>query len=193
MKVDIYELIERIRPRPALYLGSASITRLQSFLHGYQIAVEELNSTIEGDPPFGYFHDWVAMKFGKYESTSGWCHMLLESTNGDEEEALKLFFVHLDQFKRRKAIVILQGVPDDKSEWRYSTNLTTGERIHLERPVLVQIVKYTDDKGVFIRYLGADGNEVSWEDYCPDLKVAFSRTERLVAKRAWRDTSKNGD
>jgi hypothetical protein len=193
MKVDIYELIERIRPRPALYLGSASISQLQSFLNGYQIAAEELNATLEGDPPFGYFHDWIAMKLGKYASTAGWCNMLLESANGDEEKALELFFLHLDQFKQRKATVILQGAPVEKSEWKYSTNLTTGERIQLERPVLVQIVKYTDDKGVFIRYLGADGDEVSWEEYCQDLEVAFSNIERLVARGAWQDLSKNGD
>ena len=184
--IDIYELIERIRPRPAMYLGLASLTRLNSFLDGYRSALDDLRVELAGTPAFGYFHDWVAMKLGKYEGTAGYCHLILESTQGDEKKALDRFFTYLDEFKRRKATVHLEGVPFAGSSWWVEVDSTTGEQKPLEKPVLVQIVKYTDDKGVFVRYLGADGNPVHREGYHQDLDDAFWWTRSLVDKDAWK-------
>jgi uncharacterized protein (DUF433 family) len=181
--VDIYELIERIRPRPALYLGSRSISRLDSFLTGYRCALDDLK--VNGTPSFWYFHDWVAMKLGAYASTAGWCHLLLESMDGDEDKALDRFFSYLDEFKQRKATILFEGVPFSGCNWRSSVDPATGELTPLEKPVLVQILKYTQDKGVFLRYLGAEGNAVDREEYCQDIAIAYMRTESLVEKDAW--------
>ncbi|MBK9164519.1 MAG: DUF433 domain-containing protein [Acidobacteria bacterium] len=183
--VDIYELIERIRLKPALYLGLHSITRLDSFLDGYSLALDNLNVELVGNPDIWYFHDWVAMKLGKYESTAGWCNLLLESACGHEEKALASFFEFLDEFRQREATVLFESIPETDSKWRCEINPTTGVENPLERPALVQIVKYTEERGVFIRYVGADGNLVDREEYCSSMELAFERTDWLVQKGAW--------
>jgi len=187
--VDIYELIERIRPRPALYLGSASISRLDSFLIGYRSALDDLKVDDAGAPSFWYFHDWIAMRLGRYESTAGWCSMLLEFHDRDEEKALHSFFSHLEEFKHREARVIFQSSSDPSSRWRQEKNLATGETIDLERPVLVQLVRYTDDKGVFVRYLGKGNRLVDREEYCFDLETAYEETEFIVKRNSWKAPS----
>lgn len=183
MATDFYELLDYIRQRPAMYLSEKSITLLYGFLAGYNFDkwIETVKNT---NPPFGEFNNWVAMKLGFYESTSGWRRMLLKVENGDEEKAFDRFFVLLDEFKQRQAKVILSAVPDATKTWRYQ--IVDGEKINLPSPVLVQIVKYTDDKGVFVRFIGENGELVDREEYHSDLDVAFSSTNWFIEKSAWK-------
>ena len=185
MQLDRYALIDKIRPRPAMYLGENSVSILNAFLGGYLTAAFEAGiSLVDENPPFEEFHDWVAMRLGYYESTSGWSKMLLAAEGGNEAKALERFFVYLDEFKQRKAKVILQAVPDAAKPWRYQ--IIDDEKINLSSPVLVQIVKYTDNKGVFVRYLGEKGEPVAREEYHQDLDVAFSCTEWFIERSAWK-------
>ena len=185
MQFDIYALIEKIRPRPALYLGKNSVSLLNAFLGGYMTAAYDAQiSFVDETPPFGAFHDWVAMKLGYYESTSGWANMLLAAEGQNEAKALERFFVYLDEFKQRKAKLILQAVPDATKSWRYQ--IVDDEKINLPSPVLVQIVKYTDDRGVFVRHLDENGALIDREEYHQDLDVAFSCEKWFIEKNAWK-------
>lgn len=155
-------------------------------MDGYIHAVHDLNVGMIEDPPFHAFHDWVAMKYGHYESTSGWNNMILNGEGGDEEKALESFFTQVDEFKKRKAKVILQAVPEFDGAWRHQiVDLANDERIPLENPTIVQIIKYTEDKGVFIRYL-RDNVEIDREEYCKDLEIAFIRTQTFVKNEKWK-------
>lgn len=71
------ELIDKIRRRPALYLGSTSPIHLSSFIAGYYYR-DSLPERIEEDAyvDFNSFNDWVANKLGHYQSTSGWAYMI---------------------------------------------------------------------------------------------------------------------
>ena len=185
MTFDVYELIDRIRPRPALYLGRSSITRLDAFLSGYVAALRDLGVKV-GTHPFHGFHDWVALRLGYYESTSGWCNMLLEAEKRDEEKALNRFFTYLDEFRHRQGKVILQAVPERTKSWRSILDTASGDpTVSIKPPTLIQIVKYTDDEGVFIRYVGKNGELIDREDYCRNLDVAFFWTESLIDRHAW--------
>ena len=86
-------LIDAIRKRPAMYLGHASLTALYNFYVGYQTACglhqiqdDRLGLEIPTD-----FNDWVAYRTHFRESTSGWCNMIV-STSELEEKALHRFF-----------------------------------------------------------------------------------------------------
>jgi hypothetical protein len=189
MLLDIYNLIDRIRPRPAMYLGENSVSLLRAFLGGYMTAAyESQTSFVEENPPFGAFHDWVAMKLGYFESTSGWANMLLAAENGDETKALERFFVYLDDFKQRQAKVILWAIPESGKSWRY--NIVDGKKVEFPLPALVQIVKYEEGEAVFIKYLDKDGELSDREEYCKDLDVAFSWTKSLVDKNDWNQIEK---
>lgn len=185
MALDIYNLIDRIRPRPAMYLGENSVSLLRAFLGGYMVAAYECEeSFVEECPPFSDFHNWVAMKLDYYESTSGWANMLLKAENGDEAKALERFFVYLDDFKKREAKVILWAVPEPKKNWRYQ--IIDDVRIDLPYPALIQIVKYEEGNGVFVRYFDKDGELIDREEYCQTLDNAFFWTDSLVERNAWK-------
>ena len=41
--IGFYELIDKIKQRPALYLGKCSLSQLQTFLDGYTFALRQAN------------------------------------------------------------------------------------------------------------------------------------------------------
>jgi hypothetical protein len=184
MEPLILDLLEKIRPRPELYLGKKSVSLLRAFLDGYRTAIDETaNSGIEHKETLS-FHDWVAMKAGFREDTSGWNNVLLETEGGDEEKAFAKFFVYLDEYKSRNAKVICEAVPEKGRSWRYS--ITNGEKIETPLPSLVQIVTYDEgSKGVFVKYLGKNGELVDREEYCWAMFLAYLRTDNLIKRTAW--------
>lgn len=103
--VDLYVLLDDIRTRPAMFIGSHSIRLMRAFIEGMlyldRLGVVEVRS----DPDFGGFHEWVRAKYGFRESTSGWCNMLLSRSvvasgwEVAEGTALDRFFDDLAEFR----------------------------------------------------------------------------------------------
>lgn len=89
--MDIHSVIERIRKRPAMYLGCESITRLWIFLLGYGFA--ELDYKVKRKKEdilpldFSIMHEFIEFRLGVCNSKS-WSTNILESCNGDEKAAL---------------------------------------------------------------------------------------------------------
>jgi hypothetical protein len=97
---SIYDLLAKIRVRPAIYLGEWSLTRLRAFIDGYCYMAYERGIEPGDQPNFDGFHDWVAAKFGWRESTAGWCNIILQESNGDDRVALKSFFELIDEYRK---------------------------------------------------------------------------------------------
>lgn len=160
-----YELLEKIHQRPALYLGESSITVFSGYFYGFfegSKLYKDKRTVVE----LRKFHDWVAMRLGYFESTSGWKNMLLKSENGNEEKAFKKFFVFLDEFKNREAKIIYEAKISSKKT----------------KAVTAQIIRYKKNKGCFIRWIGKDDKVFPDEFYCYDLKTAFFFSEHLGIK-----------
>jgi hypothetical protein len=79
---SIYDVIDKIRVRPGMYIGSASPNSLRVFLEGYWMAMHDAGVPDASHPRLGGFHDWVASKLGFSESTAGWGNMILATTIG---------------------------------------------------------------------------------------------------------------
>ncbi|MDY6902681.1 MAG: hypothetical protein SWZ49_32110 [Cyanobacteriota bacterium] len=57
---DIYEILDDLRKRPSIYLGSKkSLTALVAFFSGLRFAQMD-----EGNPPFCEFSRWISRKIG---------------------------------------------------------------------------------------------------------------------------------
>jgi hypothetical protein len=98
-RFDVYEVIDRIRRYPAMYLGQTSLIRLKAFLDGcFWVATEHALPT-DDCPPFGELYDWVARRYGWYESTAGWCNIILQECGGDDAKALGRFFELIDEYR----------------------------------------------------------------------------------------------
>lgn len=74
----IPSLLEQIKKRPGMFLGSKSLTGLYHFLNGYAVACSDNNFKNILDIPRS-FHDWCAYRTHFTESTSGWRNYDLRS------------------------------------------------------------------------------------------------------------------
>lgn len=99
---NVYDVIELIRRKPAMYLGTRSVTKLKAFLDGYRFAVLLSNDSEYEDRliplPFSFFYDFVAKKFNDACNT-GWCDIILRQVKYNESDGLELFFELLDKYK----------------------------------------------------------------------------------------------
>jgi hypothetical protein len=99
-RFDVYATLARVRPRPAMYIGSHSLTRLRAFLDGCFYMAHEYAIECCEQPDFGGLHDWVAKRFGWYESTAGWCNIIVQECGGDEGKALDRFFELVEEYRQ---------------------------------------------------------------------------------------------
>lgn len=96
-------MIDLIRRRPGMFLGSNSISALRNFLDGYQTAEREHAIYYQAEElfplPFEYMHEYAAYRL-RNRNSMGWSHQILNSCNGVEDVALQKFFEFYDGFIR---------------------------------------------------------------------------------------------
>ncbi|MEB3215217.1 MAG: hypothetical protein VKN72_03015 [Nostocales cyanobacterium 94392] len=94
---NLYEMLNRIKKRPAMYLGKHSIFSLQAFLAGYNGAKREMGlSPTQQEKEFEYFLNWIRKRF-KVETNQSWASIIL-FYSADENKALDTFFELFDEF-----------------------------------------------------------------------------------------------
>ena len=101
---DVYKMLDVIRQRPGLYLGTPSLTKLWDFLQGYRSAL------INNDIPYrqvGFwniiiFDTWIRNQLELPYNSQGWANNILQHCNGDEAKALANFFELLDEFRQQE-------------------------------------------------------------------------------------------
>jgi hypothetical protein len=91
----LYQVLDRIRERPAMYIGEASISALRPFIDGFFMAC---NGGTKEVPDFHGFNDFVGEYYGK-STTAGWKNLILADHFGNEQEALRRFYEILDDFR----------------------------------------------------------------------------------------------
>jgi len=119
MEYSIYELLEKISVRTGMYIGEQKLENLMSFLAGYHFAMDFVGAIDISQPAFSGFHNWIAAKYGFYESTSGWANMILgvelglspqdrggtwsdfkgRATETQHQNSVKTFFKLVGEFK----------------------------------------------------------------------------------------------
>jgi hypothetical protein len=115
---SIYTVLDAVRLRPGLYIGKVSPEHLFVFLGAYQMAMQHAGLEEISEPPFDGFHDWVATRFGFFESTAGWANMIMavglglnpknilwenydaNATDETHQQALDTFFTLLDHYRQ---------------------------------------------------------------------------------------------
>lgn len=112
--MNIKMLIQNIRKRPGVFLGSEEITPLYHFLNGYEWAKYESNNCIfliQDIIPldFFYFSEYISIKTSAFNNL-GWCRNILEYCDEDEHKALNYFFDFYDDFCEIKSEYIIKSV-----------------------------------------------------------------------------------
>ncbi|MCC3452155.1 MULTISPECIES: hypothetical protein [unclassified Microcoleus] len=99
---NFYQLLDKIKSRPALYLGKRSIFSLQAFLDGYTFACRQLAIPVtEQEQEFAEFQDWIEKQFNQ-PSTQSWARIILFYSK-DESQALDTFFQLFENFLQRES------------------------------------------------------------------------------------------
>lgn len=100
--MSVSNMIDTIRKRPGMFLGSNSITALRHFLDGYQAAEREYTVCRKGELfplPFRYMHEYTGYRL-KERNSMGWSHQILNACDGAEDAALQKFFEFYDEFRQ---------------------------------------------------------------------------------------------
>ncbi|MDZ8137680.1 MAG: hypothetical protein RM049_20645 [Nostoc sp. DedQUE04] len=96
----LYELLDSIKKRPGMYLGTSSITKLDMLLRGYSLAQREVGVPLtEQEREFEGFQSWVQEKYG-IKSGQSWSKIIL-FYSVDEHEALQKFFELFEEYLNR--------------------------------------------------------------------------------------------
>lgn len=100
MEDKIFSLIDRIRVRPGMYLGSLSLAPLWHFINGYSFALRDLDYAYDCVLPlnFGFFTEFTQFYY-KFDDNACWYHHILWHCEGDEKKALSEFFEVFDKFR----------------------------------------------------------------------------------------------
>lgn len=97
---ELYELIEGIKKRPGMYLGTSSITNLDMVLRGRNLALKEVGlAPAEQEREFIGFQAWIEEKYW-IKSGQSWAKIILFYSM-DEQEALERFFELFEEYLNR--------------------------------------------------------------------------------------------
>lgn len=109
---DLFEVLEKIRRSPGLYLGRSSVSDLFIFLAGYESARNEqgIELTHAEKSFWDEFQPWLQNRLG-IASVMSWAKLIMLSCH-DEKAGFELFFRLLDEFKQRNQVSPLAGQPD---------------------------------------------------------------------------------
>ena len=124
----ILPLLNEMRGRLGMYIGTSSLTKLAAFLRGYDYAVEKCSGK-KTDPFLGEFRDWVHNRF---QSTSQSWEDTILSHSADEADAVERFWELLGEYLKENSQAKLpggnsDGVPGD-------SNKPPSDPLQLTRP-----------------------------------------------------------
>lgn len=100
---NLYEYLDLIRVRPAMYVGENSIKALSKHIEGFYWA-EKIHH-VESSPDFHGFNDFVAAQYKLISSVPGWANIILDKMMYDEDNAVKEFFRLIDLFREQSTLI----------------------------------------------------------------------------------------
>lgn len=99
--ISLYQLLEKIKERPGMYIGYPSVSELFMFLCGYKRACQDMELPLsDEEQEFHEFQPWLQKRFGVSTSAS-WARIIL-LYSGDEADGLKNFFDLLTEFRNER-------------------------------------------------------------------------------------------
>ena len=96
-KKSVIGILKRIRERPGVFLGGASVERLHMFMLGYEICLyEEKYQSDEGFSMMSGFREFMRKKY-RVQMSKTWAD-IISFYSGDDKEAFDLFYKLFDEY-----------------------------------------------------------------------------------------------
>lgn len=86
---SLYDVIETIGKRPAMYVGEKRLKNIGLFLDGYWIAMHDAGVEDATDPNFADFREFVRQKLNYSGSSAGWEKMILAVAAGCDPRQIR--------------------------------------------------------------------------------------------------------
>ena len=101
--------IEKLRHRPALYIGSKNINLLYAYIGGIECVLSE-NWTKNIEKGFSAeFYKWIIKKYPT-TLTVNWNTIILKQAGNNEEAAVELFFLLFDEYLKEEKAGFSSGI-----------------------------------------------------------------------------------
>lgn len=185
---DIYDILDALRKRPALYLGSnkskKSFISLIAFLSGLQIAQFKLKQIDEGEPSFRYFSSWITARVEGMSKTMAWEWMIEEWGN---ETAFEKFFELLDEYRSCKSVCLSRAIIRNHHQPTF-VQIINGQQVEPEKPLKICIAQFFPSEvySLLEIYTNKQDEDFPYQNSIEEVKeVALSKWG--VAKNEWFD------
>lgn len=196
---SIFEILDldHFRKRPAMFLGEKSISKLRTYMIGYQTC-ETYNriKSKETKPPFWLFFPWICKYYSHSGSYYSWDGIILQNCNNDEEKALDTFFQRLDEFRKIRPEKLLfarigrSEIDFFNSHKGIRWTMTEGKQIRIGPADNIYIVKYNNRLGCSSHH--RKGQNGIHSDHFSSLNKAIIDAEREYGKSLqWEEIPKN--
>ncbi|NJO51018.1 MAG: hypothetical protein HC840_17975 [Leptolyngbyaceae cyanobacterium RM2_2_4] len=116
----LFKLLDKIKVKPGMYIGGASVTDLFMFLAGYKMAQQEFGVSLTDAEKRFYreFQPWLQRRLGITTSRS-WAKML-EFRSLNQQEAFESFFKLLDEFCESEQLSKPESITDETEQMKAS-------------------------------------------------------------------------
>lgn len=111
---SIYDYLESILLRPAMYVGQVRLDLIQAHLDGYQMAMHNAEVSDVSEPDFAEFREFVKMKYEFPGSRLDWAHMILAAVISVDRQTLAYFrFDELSQEQHTECVQIFRELVEE--------------------------------------------------------------------------------
>ena len=146
---NIFDLIDLIQQRTAMFIPDKSINSLQTFLRGYETCMS-VHAILEHDVPvFKHFHEWLVRYYNFEFTASGWAYAI--QYNVTDQEPLQKFFELVQEFQKLQPHLITR-VKLGLNHQPTGKRVVIGIDKRMPPPNEIQIVQYKHEQLFFLRH-----------------------------------------
>jgi len=149
----VFDWLDEVRRRPAMFIRDGSLRELESLVHGY-LTAQDVHGIDEGVPSLGrHFGTWLRLKTG-WSLSAGWAYAI--ETNSTDP--LERFFAFTDSYRNLKPVPLARAALEPR-------HLPTGRRVVvgydrlMPPPAHIDVVEYQPESLFFLRHRYEDGVE----------------------------------
>ena len=165
-KTNLYELLEHLEKRKAMYLGNNyTFQSFDAFIAGFGIGCDKNQLETERYNNFADFNIWLLGHLPEHFGQSGGWHWQISNRNpNDDENAFKEFFEFLEIFKTAKKKtekIEIEKFEYDKSKCTAKTKFEINKR-----EIVDSIHKITIEYSKTIWVEGFNDNKLTYNRWC---------------------------
>ena len=181
---NIFDLIDLIQQRTAMFIPDKSINSLKTYLDGYDSCMW-VHGLIELDVPLiKHFGEWLARMFNYQFTSLGWAYAI-QNTIDNKQDPLQLFFQLSLEFRKLQPQMVTSVKIEPHHQPTEMKSINSNGK-QSSKPLEVHIIQYKPEGLFFVRYCYKARYEHSYSLF-PSIKEAKKWVEEdfQVSSEEW--------